>query len=150
MLQVKEASATQAQDGSGATLLPDMPARVEPNADDVPLGAVNVLADRVDPWSGDNVGSLHHGLVVHGAGPGTPGHTTPGDVVPAHRFLGAVGPGVAGLLLLNSPGSPSPPLNWGLVEDSVDLSCSQDAATKKAAVRDAGSSRQEYPTSNLG
>jgi hypothetical protein len=53
-----------------------MPSLVELNVDDAPLGAVSVWADGVDPQPGGDAKSLHHDLVVHGAHPGVPEHTT--------------------------------------------------------------------------
>jgi hypothetical protein len=50
---------TEALDGSNATLLQGVPARVEPGADDMPLGVVSVVVDGADPGSGDDVGSTH-------------------------------------------------------------------------------------------
>jgi hypothetical protein len=88
-----------------------MPAPVEPDTDDAPLGTVSIGLDDVDSRSGDNAKSLHRDLVVHGASPGAPKHTSLGDTVLAPGFLGAIGPGVARLLLPSSPGSPSPPIN---------------------------------------
>jgi hypothetical protein len=64
--------------------------------------------------------SLHRDLVVHGASPGTPGHTTLGDAVLAPRFLGVTGSWVVRLLLFGSLVSPSLPINWGQVKDSSE------------------------------
>jgi hypothetical protein len=68
---------------------------VEPDADDAPLGVISIRADGVDPWLGDNARSLHRDLVIHGACPGTPGHTASCDTVPSPGFLGAIGLGVS-------------------------------------------------------
>jgi hypothetical protein len=106
---------TQAQDESGATPLQGMPARVEPNVDDVPLGAISIDANRVES-------------MVHGASPGTPGHTAPRDTVSAPGFPVAVGLGVARLLLSKSPRTLCPPINWGQVEDHVEQACSHVTA----------------------
>jgi hypothetical protein len=86
-----------------------MPARVEPDADDVSLGAVSIGVDQADPRQSGDAGNLCSELVVHGAD--TPGHTTLGNAIPALGFSGVVGPGVDGLLLSSSPSSLSPPVN---------------------------------------
>jgi hypothetical protein len=93
-----------ALDGSGASLLQGAYAQVELGANGAPIGAVSVEADGVDPRPGDDAGSPLRDLVVHGAGLGTPGRTTPGDVIPTPGSSGAVGPGITTLPL------PSPPL----------------------------------------
>jgi hypothetical protein len=106
MPQVQEASIMQAQeapmiqmlDGSGATDLQGGPARVGPGADDAPLGAISIGADGADPRLGNFARNLHHDLLKWGTDSGMPGHTTPGDMVPALGFSGVVGPAVAGLL----------------------------------------------------
>jgi hypothetical protein len=97
---------------------------VESDVDDVPLGVVNVGASRADPQPGDDAGCLCCDLMVHGASPDLPGHTSPGNAVPAPRLPGAAGPAVAGLLLPGSPGLPSPHVKWGKVEDRVKQACS--------------------------
>jgi hypothetical protein len=68
-----------------------MPARVEPDADDVSLGAVSIGVDGADPRPSGDAGNLCSELVVHGAD--TPGHTTLGNAIPAPGFSGAVGSG---------------------------------------------------------
>jgi hypothetical protein len=84
-----------------------MPARVEPDADDAPLGAVSVRVDEANPQLDDDARSLCHDFVVHDASPKTPGRTAMGDAGLAPSFIGVTDPGVAGLLLLDSHGSPS-------------------------------------------
>jgi hypothetical protein len=77
---------------------------VEPIANDMPLGADSVQADGADPLPDDEAGGLRCDLVFHGVSPGTPMCTTPGNVAPAPGSLGAIGPGVAELLVPGSPG----------------------------------------------
>jgi hypothetical protein len=77
-------------------------ARVDPIADDMPLGTNSIEADGADPRPDDDAKGLCRDLVVHGASPSTPGFTAPGDAVPAPRFSSAVGPGMAGLCLMGS------------------------------------------------
>jgi hypothetical protein len=67
--------------------------------------------NRANPRPGGDVGSLCSDSMVHGVNPATRGHTASGDMVPALRLPGATGRGVAELLLLGSPGLPSPPVN---------------------------------------
>jgi hypothetical protein len=95
---------------------------VEPGVDDTPLGVVSAGGD---PQPGDSVGSPCHDLVVHGVGTSTLGLTTLSGAVLALESSGAVGPRIAGLLLLGSPRPLSPPINWGHVEDSAEQACSQ-------------------------
>jgi hypothetical protein len=113
MPQVQEALMPHAQtwDGSGTVLLLGVPARVEPVADDAPLSADSIEADGACLWLDDAIGGLCQDLVVLGVGPSMPGCTTPGDVVPAPEFSGAMSPGVARLHLAGSLGSLSPPIN---------------------------------------
>jgi hypothetical protein len=99
------------QDGSGTTLLHGVPTRVEPATNNVPLGADSIEADGVGPWPDDDAGGLHRDLAVPGDGPSSPGFTTPCDAVPALGSIGAVGLGVAGLLLPGYLGFWSPPVN---------------------------------------
>jgi hypothetical protein len=127
----QEALATQALDGSGATLLPGVPSQVEPNIDNALLGTISVGAGRANPQPCDDTGSPRHELVVWGTDIGMPGHTTPGDTVLAPGSTGAVGPGVAGLLLPGYPVSPSPPINCGHVEDRAEQACSQVVVAKR-------------------
>jgi hypothetical protein len=102
---------TQAQDGSGATLIQGVPTQVELVADNTPLRTDNVEADGEDPRLDDNAGGLCHNLVVQGASPSMVECTASGDMVPAPRSMGVEGPWVAILLLPGSPNSPSPPVN---------------------------------------
>jgi hypothetical protein len=88
-----------------------MPARVELDADDAPLGAISVRVDEANPQLDDVARSLCHDFVVHDASPETPGRTATGDAGLAPSFIGVTDPGVAGLLLLDSHGSPSPPVS---------------------------------------
>jgi hypothetical protein len=46
---------------------------VELDADGVPLGAIRVAVDGADPQPSDDAGSPLRGLLVRGAGLGTPG-----------------------------------------------------------------------------
>jgi hypothetical protein len=85
----KEVPVMQVQDGSDTTFLPNMPTQVDPNTDDALLGSVGVWADGPDPWPGNNVRSLCHDLVVHGASPSAPEHTALGDAVSAPEFPSA-------------------------------------------------------------
>jgi hypothetical protein len=64
---------------------------VEPGADDVPVGTINVGADGADPRSGDNAGSPRRDLVVRGTDSCTLRHTTLGDTVLALGSSGAMG-----------------------------------------------------------
>jgi hypothetical protein len=100
MSWVQEAPTMHARDGSDAIPLQGMPAQLEPDAADTLLGAISIGTDGANPWPGDDVGSLHHDLVVHGASVGMPKHTALGGAVPTLGFLGITGLGVAGLLLL--------------------------------------------------
>jgi hypothetical protein len=131
MPQAQEAPVTQVQDGSSATHSHGVPSWVEPGIDDAPHGAVSVEMDGADPRLGDDVGSLRRDLVVHGTDPGTPRCIAPGDAVPFPGFSGAVGSGVAGLLLSGTPSSLSSPVNWGQVEDSAEQVCSQVVAVER-------------------
>jgi hypothetical protein len=58
-------------------------------------------------------------LMVHHHGPIMPEGATPVNAVPAPEFLGAMDFGVIGSSLPGSPGSPSPPVSWGQVENNV-------------------------------
>jgi hypothetical protein len=69
MPRVQEPLATRVQDGSGAGHLYVVPTRVEPDANDAPLGAISVEVDGVDLRPGNDARSLHCDLAVHGAGP---------------------------------------------------------------------------------
>jgi hypothetical protein len=90
-----------------------MPTRVEPSADDAPLGTICVGLDGADPQPGDDAGIPCRDLVVWGTDSGTPGHTTPGNTVSTPGSSGAMGLGVAGLLLLGYPGSSFSHINSG-------------------------------------
>jgi hypothetical protein len=104
---------------------------VEPGADDVPVGTINVGADGADPRSGDNAGSPRRDLVVRGTDSCTLRHTTLGDTVLALGSSGAMGPGVVGLLMLGYPDSPFPRHRLWQVENSAEQACSQVEATKR-------------------
>jgi hypothetical protein len=101
---------------------------VEPDADYALLGAVGVGAD---PWLGDDARGLRRDMEVNGTSRGMPRCIAPGDAVSPLGFLGVVVPGVARLLLPGSPGSLSPPVNWGQVEDSAEYACSQVIAVER-------------------
>jgi hypothetical protein len=96
---------------------------VEPGAGGTPLGAVSREVDGTDPQPGDVVGSSLCDLVICGTVLGMPGRTAPGDVILALRSLGVMGLWVAGLLLPGPPGSSSPPVDEGHMEDSIDYTC---------------------------
>jgi hypothetical protein len=66
-----------------SSLLHDACARVELDADGVPLGAISIEADGEDPWPCEDVGSPLRDMVVHSAGQGMPSCTIPGDVMAA-------------------------------------------------------------------
>jgi hypothetical protein len=66
-----------------SSLLHDACARVELDADGVPLGAISIEADGEDPWPCEDVGSPLRDMVVHSAGQGMPNCTIPGDVMAA-------------------------------------------------------------------
>jgi hypothetical protein len=66
---------------------------VEPATNDVPLGTDSVEGDGVDPRPDDNARSLHHDLVVCGAGRSSPRFTALGDAVPALGSSSTVGLG---------------------------------------------------------
>jgi hypothetical protein len=59
-----------------------MATRVEPDANDAPLGFISFWVDGADPQPGDDVKSLKCDLVVHGAGPGMLRHIVLGSQVP--------------------------------------------------------------------
>jgi hypothetical protein len=126
-----EAPTTQMLDGSGATLLLGVPTWVEPGVDDAPLGAVSIEANRAGPRPSDDVKSPFHDLVVWGTDSSMLGHKSPGDTVPAPGSSGAVGSGVAKLLLSGYLGSSFPPVKWGQVENNMEQACSQVEAVKR-------------------
>jgi hypothetical protein len=126
-------------DRSDATLLHGVPTRVAPGADDAPLGAISIEADRAGPQLGNDVRSPHRDLVVRGTNSGTFGHTTPGDTVPTPRSSGAMGLRVAELLLPGYPSSLFPPINWGQVLNRAEQ-----------VKNGTGLGRQGYPSSNSG
>jgi hypothetical protein len=68
---------------------------------------------------------------MSGAGNGVPVGNTPDDAALIAGPSGAVGPGVSGLLLPSSPGFSPSPTDWRWVEDNVEFSCSQVAATER-------------------
>jgi hypothetical protein len=108
-----------------------VPTQAEASADDAPLDAISIEEDGVGPPPSDNTRSPHRDLVAWGINFGTLGQTTLGDMVPTPEYSGAMGPGVARLLLSGYPGSLFPPVNWGLVESSVEYVCLLVEATKR-------------------
>jgi hypothetical protein len=128
-MQAQEVLATQAQDGSDAALLQGMPARLEAVASDALLDANSIETDGTEPQLDDAVGGPCLDLVMLCSGPSVPECIAPSDAVPAPEFSGAMDPGVAGLGLLGSPGSLLLHVNCKQVEDSVEQTCSQVAAT---------------------
>jgi hypothetical protein len=88
---------------SSPSLLQDVYAQVELDANGVPLGIISVEAVGVDPRPCEDVGSLLRDFVVHGVDLGTVGRATLGDAIPTHDSSGAVGPGITGLLLSGPP-----------------------------------------------
>jgi hypothetical protein len=143
---VQEAPTMHARDGSDAIPLQGMPAQLEPDAADTLLGAISIGMDGANPWSGDDVGSLHHDLVVHGASVGMPKHTALGGAVPTLGFLGITGLGGAGLLLLGFV--PTYQLGAGGEQHRAGMFACHSRG--KVVVRDTSRSRPRYPTSNLG
>jgi hypothetical protein len=126
-----------------------MPSQVEPYAIDTPLGTISVGADLAYSRPSDDAESLFHDLMVYGASLGTPGHTALGGAVTAPGYPCAMGPGVAGLVLLGSPDSPSPPINWvGGGQCGTCMFASHNRG--KAAVRNTGRSQLGYHASNSG
>jgi hypothetical protein len=104
---------------------------VEPSVDDTPLGAISTKVDGAGPQPSDDAGSPCRDLVVRGIDSSMLGHTTLGNMVPAPGSSGAVGLGVARLLLLGYPDSLFSPVNWGQVENNTEQACSQVKATKR-------------------
>jgi hypothetical protein len=82
-----------------------------PGTSGASLGAIGVEVDRAYPCPSNDTGGLFHDLVMHGTSLGMPGSTAPGDAIPAPESSGAVGPGVAGLLLPGSLGFLPPPID---------------------------------------
>jgi hypothetical protein len=66
-------------------------------------------------------------LDLRGPTPSLLGHTVSGDVVLVPGSLGAADPGVTKMLLLDYPGTPSPPVNQSRVEGITEQACSQVA-----------------------
>jgi hypothetical protein len=113
MMQVWEASMTHAWDRSSATLLHSAPARAEVVANDTLLGTNSIEADKIEPQQDDASGGPCLDLVVHSSDPSMLRCTTPSNAIPTLGFSGVIDLGVIELGLLDSLGSPSPPVNWG-------------------------------------
>jgi hypothetical protein len=87
---------------------------------------------------------------VYGAGPqpgDNVGRTVLGDVIPAPWSSGVMHPGIAGLLLSGPLGSPSPPIDWGQVEE-CGVQMFTGCHHGEAAARTIGLGRVEYLASD--
>jgi hypothetical protein len=87
-----------------------------PRARGAAQGAGGIEVADAGPRLGDSVGSLLQDLVVRGADAYVPRSAAPGDMALAPRSLSAMGPGVSGLYLSDSPNSlphPSTRDGWG-------------------------------------
>jgi hypothetical protein len=104
---------------------------VEVVVTDVLLGVNSVEADGTEPWLDNATGGLCSDLVVHRSSPSMPGCIASGDVAPSPGYLVAVDLGVFKLGFSGSPGSPSPVVNQGQVEDSAEQARSRVTATDK-------------------
>jgi hypothetical protein len=102
--------------------------QAETVATDTPLGADSVGANETESQPDDVTGGLCFDLMVHSSGPSMTGGTAPSDLVLAPGSIGAVDKGVTELGLPCYPGSPSPPISWGQVENSAEQACSWVAA----------------------
>jgi hypothetical protein len=96
-----------------------------PGAGGAPQGVTDVEVADAGPWLGGSARSLSHDLVVRGTGAGIPESATLGDEAPAPGSSSVMGPGISGLYLPSSPGSPPPPINWRRVGDEVESVYSQ-------------------------
>jgi hypothetical protein len=130
-LEVQAVPVMPMPDGSSAPLLQDAQARVELGVDGTPLGTVSTEADGADSRLGDDVVSLLRDLVVRGTGLGTPRRIDPSDAIPALGSSGIGGLGITRLLLLGTPDSSSPSIEWRQVEDNVEYACSQVTVVKR-------------------
>jgi hypothetical protein len=83
------------------------------------------------PRLGGSTGSLLQDLVVRGVGTSVPESVAPGDMTLAPGSSSVVGPGISGLYLSGSPGSPPPPFNLRRVRDEVESACAQVAAMER-------------------
>jgi hypothetical protein len=104
---------------------------VEPGVDDTPLGAISTKVDGQVPsqamMPGVRVVTWWCGALI----PVCLGTQPWAHMVPAPGSSGAVGLGVARLLLLGYPDSLFSPVNWGQVENNTEQACSQVKATKR-------------------
>jgi hypothetical protein len=72
---------------------------------------------------------------MFGIGNGAPGSAALGDVTLVSESSGAACPGVSGLLLMGSPNSLPPPIDWRQVEDSVAFMCSHVTDGERLLIR---------------
>jgi hypothetical protein len=105
-LEVQAVPLMPVQDGRSAPPLQDLHAQVELDADGVPLGAVSVEADGVDPDQAKMPGvrSVTWWCMV-------PVLARPGVAILAPGSFGTGGSGIAGLPLLGPPSSLSPSID---------------------------------------